>query len=73
VLVATAPDGREAARAAAGPDGRYEMRLPPGAYQLVPQPVEGLMGTPGPIEFRVSADPGEVPQRLDVSYDTGIR
>ena len=73
VLVARAPDGREVARTASGADGRYEMRLPPGTYELVPQPVEGLMGTPGPIPFRVGPDPAEVPQRIDVPYDTGIR
>ena len=72
VLIVTDTTGREVARVTSGPEGRYEINLQPGAYEMTPQPVEGLMGTPGPISFRVTG-PGEVPQRVDVGYDTGIR
>jgi hypothetical protein len=72
VLVVTGATGREVARARSSAAGRYEIRLQPGAYEMTPQPVEGLLGTPGPIPLRVTG-PGEVPQRVDVGYDTGIR
>ena len=72
VLVVTDSAGREVARVTSAAAGRYEIRLQPGAYEMTPQPVEGLMGTPGPISLRVTA-PSEVPQRVDIAYDTGIR
>ena len=72
VLIVTDTTGRDVARVTSGAGGRYEMSLAPGAYEMTPQPVEGLMGTPGPITVRVTG-PGEVPQRVDVEYDTGIR
>ena len=72
VLVVTDATGREVARTTSGADGRYEIRLQPGAFEMAPQPVDGLIGTPEPIPLHVSG-PGEVPQRVDVGYDTGIR
>ena len=50
--------------------GRAEMWLNPGSYTLEPQPVEGLMGTPGPVAFTIRE--GQLTS-LAVSYDTGIR
>jgi hypothetical protein len=44
--------------------------LDAGRYNLIPQPVDGLMGTPGPVAFSITA--GGV-TRLRVTYDTGIR
>jgi len=50
-------------------DGTFTITLPVGLYTFVPQPVDGLLGTPG--EFVVVVD---VPVTgVDVSYDTGIR
>ena len=72
VLVVTDSTGREVARVTSAAAGRYEIRLQPGTYEMTPQPVEGLIGTPGPIPLRVTA-PSEVPQRVDIAYDTGIR
>ena len=72
VPIVTDTTGRDVARVTSGAGGRYVMSLAPGAYEMAPQPVEGLMGTPGPITVRVTG-PGEVPQRVDVAYDTGIR
>jgi hypothetical protein len=63
--------GEEVARLRSAEDGTFEGALPAGRYQLEPQPVEGLLGTPAPIDL-VVADAGE-PEVITVSYDTGIR
>ena len=49
--------------------GRFRVALPPGVYTVVGQPVEGLMGNPGPLEVEVGG--GDV--TIELSYDTGIR
>lgn len=51
-------------------DGTFTLTLPAGSYQLIPSPVEGLLGTAPPIAFTVVDGPV---QGLDVAYDTGIR
>jgi hypothetical protein len=71
VMVIQDGAGREVARATTDADGRFSIRLQPASYQLVPQPVSGLMGTARPVAFRVEA--GKTPAPLQVSYDTGIR
>lgn len=53
-------------------DGSFSFDLPDGSYRLVPQAVQGLMGTGQPIEFSVRVG-GPPPPPLSVSYDTGIR
>ncbi len=50
--------------------GWFRTTLAPGAYVLTASPVEGLMGTPGPIPFTV---PNGAMTAVDVPYDTGIR
>jgi hypothetical protein len=70
-MVISADGGREVTRASTGADGRWRAELPAGSYTLTPQPVGGLMGTAGPIQFTVTA--GGSPGDLDVAYDTGIR
>lgn len=71
VLVIVNLQGSEVARAVTGSDGRFSVELAPGAYRLIPQPVQGLMGTATPIDLRVDA---EAPVTdIQVSYDTGIR
>jgi hypothetical protein len=45
-------------------------RIPVGVYRLVPEPVDGLMGTPAPL--RIVIRQGEAADAA-VSYDTGIR
>jgi hypothetical protein len=70
VLVVQDPTGAEVARVTTDASGLYRVGLAPGAYTLVPQPVAGLMGTPGPQLFTVAA--GKV-TKVDVGYDTGIR
>jgi hypothetical protein len=49
--------------------GRFRIVLPPGAYRLEPQPVQGLMGTAPAIEVTV----GGTFQIVQIAYDTGIR
>ncbi len=71
VMVVTAADGHEVARATTGADGHWTAALPAGAYTLTPQPVSGLLGTARPIEFTVNTMAS--PVSLDVAYDTGIR
>ena len=49
--------------------GRFQVALPPGVYTVVGQPVEGLMGNPGPLDV----DAGQREVTVELSYDTGIR
>jgi hypothetical protein len=71
VLVVMTSDGTEIDQATSDAEGAFAFTLPPGAYRLEPQPVEGLMGTAEPIEF--SVEWGMPVPELVVSYDTGIR
>ena len=70
-LVILDQDGIEVARTTAGEDGTFTIQLAPGSYRLVPQRVDGLMGTAEPVDFIVKA--GHPVTDLQVSYDTGIR
>jgi hypothetical protein len=71
VLVLSTLDGTELERITSAPDGTFLLSLPPGAYRLEPQPVEGLMGTAEPISFSVEVRGPTL--ELTVAYDTGIR
>jgi hypothetical protein len=71
VLVFTDVNGTEVARATSAADGSFMLELAPGAYHLVAEPVEGLMGTPEPMDLEVVA--GAPLTELQLSYDTGIR
>ena len=71
VLVFTDADGAEVARTTSQADGTFSVELAPGVYRLVAQPVEGLMGTPAPIDFQV--EDGQPMTEIPVLYDTGIR
>ena len=69
-LVIVDDDGDRVTTATTGADGRFQVDLAPGAYQVRPQPVEGLMHTATPVSVNVTiGDPAEV----TISYDTGIR
>lgn len=70
-LVITDAAGREVSRTTSGQDGRFGLVLEPGSYRLVPQPVEGLPGTPEPLAITVR--PEQPLLELTVTYDTGIR
>jgi len=71
VLVVNDAAGAEVARTTSLVDGTFSVELAPGAYRLVAQAVEGLMGTPGPIDIQVEA--GQPMAEVPISYDTGIR
>ena len=62
--------GKEVARTTTAVDGTFFADLPGGFYVVVPQPVKGLLGTPGPQAVTVT-DGAAV--RLALGYDTGIR
>jgi hypothetical protein len=70
VLGFTDAGGLEVARVTSAADGSFAVELAPGAYHVSAKPVEGLMGTPGPMDVEVEA--GQLTE-LQVSYDTGIR
>lgn len=63
-------EGGEAVNVVSGPDGRFQASVAPGNLRVTPQPVEGLLGTPAPIEVEV---PGGSIDLGDIAYDTGIR
>lgn len=70
VLIIRDASGGLAAETRSLSDGTFMFTLPAGTYTLVPQPVEGLMGTAA--ELDVIVVDGAV-THLDVAYDTGIR
>lgn len=72
VLVIITVAGAEVGQARTAADGSFAFDVPEGDYTLVPQRVEGLLGTAPPIEFSVRLG-GPQPAPFDVQYDTGIR
>jgi hypothetical protein len=64
------PTGAEIERAASNAEGTITLEVPPGAYYVEPQPVEGLMGIAAPVAFAVA---GSDVTGLTLAYDTGIR
>lgn len=70
VLVVRTTVGEVVAEVTTSSDGTFTVTLPPGVYTLVPQPVEGLPGTPGEQRLLVVDAPLT---GIDLSYDTGIR
>jgi len=71
VIVVRDEDGQEVARMTTDADGLASVELAPGRYSLEAQAVDGLMGTPGPVEITVVAGGGGDP--VTIAYDTGIR
>jgi hypothetical protein len=72
-IVVTTPGGAEVTRAKTGADGTFVIDLPIGDYVLVPQPVQGLMGTAPPLPISVPTAGSPVPSPFPIQYDTGIR
>ena len=70
-IVIVDAQGQEVARTISDVEGAFTFGLAAGTYQLVPQPVEGLLGTASPLPVVVveGADIGPV----TIAYDTGIR
>lgn len=69
-LVVSNAAGVEVARFTTDGSGLLRVPLAPGEYGVDAQPVEGLLGTPGPATVTV-AEGAET--WLDLAYDTGIR
>jgi hypothetical protein len=63
-------EGTEVARATSDAQGQFSVAVEPGSYRVVPQPVDGLMGTAAPVEVQVVL--GE-PAVVEIVYDTGMR
>ena len=63
--------GEAVARVRTADDGSFAVSLPPGTYELVPQSVDGVMGT-APSVVVVLAE-GSDPAPVEIGYDTGIR
>lgn len=61
--------GTEVATMETDATGAFVVTLPPGRYRLVPEPVDGLLGTAVPVDVTVGASLALV----QLSYDTGIR
>jgi hypothetical protein len=60
----------EVARIRSDDAGAFRLALPSGEYRLVPQPVDGLMGTAPPVDVVLEVG---VPEPVRIVYDTGIR
>lgn len=69
-VIVRQPFGFEVARFTSDADGRFRVALPPGNYQLDPQPNECCIGSP-PFQT-VTVQDGQFAE-LVISYDTGIR
>jgi Carboxypeptidase regulatory-like domain len=63
-------EGDVVATATTADDGRFRLDLPPGTYQVQPQPVDGLMGIAPPMSVTVVVGQSS---EVTLSYDTGIR
>jgi hypothetical protein len=62
--------GAEVATVTLDAAGGAFVELPPGGYEIEAQPVEGLMGTAGPVSATVLDGIGTP---VELGYDTGIR
>ena len=65
--------GTELARLTTAADGTFSVDLAAGDYRLVPQPVEGILGTADEVTVTVPASGSPAPAEILVRYDTGIR
>jgi hypothetical protein len=70
-LVIQDEDGTVVGRTTTDADGRFSVDLPPGSYVIVPQAVEGLMGTAPSVAVNAAA--GSSLPDVTLAYDTGIR
>jgi hypothetical protein len=71
-IVVLDASGSVVARVTTEEDGTFRVALEPGSYQLVPQPVDGLMGG-APAAVAVDLEADRVPAPVNLAYDTGIR
>jgi hypothetical protein len=69
-VIVRLPFGSQVTRFTSDDDGRFRVVLPPGNYQLDPQPNECCIGT-APFQS-VTVQDGQF-NEIVISYDTGIR
>jgi hypothetical protein len=70
-IIVQRADGEEVARMTTDADGQALLAVESGSYILVPQPVEGLLGTAASVEVTVRE--GAETDPVTIAYDTGIR
>ena len=70
-IIVQRADGEEVARITTDADGEARLAIESGRYLLVPQPVDGLLGTAAPLEVTVRE--GTETDPVTIAYDTGIR
>jgi hypothetical protein len=70
VVVVRDGAGNEVARAETDATGTVFIEAPAGDYVVEAQPVEGMMGTPEPLDVTVVDGAGTL---AALAYDTGIR
>ena len=63
--------GETVAKVRTAEDGSFSVTVAAGRYELVPQPVEGLLGTAAAVS--VTVEEGVAVEQIEISYDTGIR
>lgn len=61
--------GRKVAHTTTSEGGMFSLALPPGVYEIVAEPVPGLMGLPAPVPVEIL----DAFLTIDLEYDTGIR
>lgn len=69
LVVTRRDEDREVARVSSGADGAFELQLPPGEYQIVPQPGDPF---PHAQPLDVTVVEGHF-AHVEINYDTGIR
>jgi hypothetical protein len=70
-IVVRDESGDSVATVRSAEDGSFSIALAEGRYELLPQPVEGLMGTAATVI--VTVEDGVPVEPIAISYDTGIR
>jgi major membrane immunogen (membrane-anchored lipoprotein) len=70
VIIVTDSEGTEVARGTTGTDGRVIIDVTPGQLTIVPQSVDGLLGTAAAVTVTMTA--GQRTQ-VAIEYDTGVR
>lgn len=70
LAITSAEDGSVVARVSSGPDGAFQVDVPPGDYVIVPEPGGDPFPFGQPVEVTVEAG---AYTEVEVAYDTGIR
>ena len=70
-IVVRSEAGETVATVRTAEDGTFSVSVAAGRYELVPQPVEGLLGTAAAVT--VTVEGGVAGEPIEIIYDTGIR